>query len=135
MQGPLISTSTRTAALQLAVVVSIVLHAVFGSVAWVIHEPLAHPKDELVDIEIAPLAPKAEALPAEVARAPEEGSAATRDEVDPAATAVPVPPEPGEGFAIDAGVDAPPDAAPDAPPDAAPDARPDAPVDAGFVTA
>lgn len=95
---------------------------------WVVHPTRARPEVEIVDIEIAPIAPKAEALPAEVARAAED-LAGARDEVDPAqaASTIPTPSEEEPaGSAIDAGV---PDAPPDAPFDAPPDASPDAPID------
>ncbi|MGE3763466.1 MAG: hypothetical protein AB7L94_14495 [Kofleriaceae bacterium] len=131
MQGPLISTSATV--LQRAVLISVVLHALFGAVMWVVHPSRAKPDSELIDIEIAPIAPKAEALPAEVARTPEEDLAGAPDDTDPstAASNVPTPPENDpSGFAIDAGIDAPPDAAPDAPVDAAIDAPADAPIDA-----
>lgn len=129
MQGPLISTSATV--LQRAVLVSIVLHAIFGSAMWVVHPSRAKPEAELVDIELAPVAPKAEALPAEVARDQEDLDGKV-DETDPskAASTIPTPPEESSGYAVDAGIDAPPDAPPDATPDAPVDAKPDAPVDA-----
>jgi hypothetical protein len=149
VQGPLISTSataTSGVVIQRAVLVSLVLHALFGSFMSFVQPSRAKPDAELVDIEMAPIAPKAEALPAEVARAPED-LAGARDETDPAnaASTIPAPPEDDtSGFATDAGVDAPPDAPVDAPPDApldpastdallvdaSPDATPDAMIDA-----
>ena len=117
-----------------ALYISLVLHVVV--VAAVVHwlKPSEEHHVELVDIEVAPAAPKAEALPAEVARQVEqaeedhaaEAAAAAAAERDHLAT------EPGEG-ASDAGVDAAPiDAAPidAAPVDAALVARADAGRDA-----
>lgn len=121
---------------------SVLLHVVLGLAAWWVIDPTSRTTTEVVDIEVAPPPPIAEALPAEVARPPEAMPAAGADQVDPASTA----PTPGEGYALDAGVDAPPDAAPDAPPvdapvdarprrDAAPDAPADAPPDAAPLVA
>jgi len=119
--------------LQRALVASLAVH-VLALGAWIgVFSPTSQREIELVDIEMAPPPPKAEALPAEVAKPPEQDQGAKTDESEPASTA---PSEPGEHVA-DAGIDAPPDAAIDAPidarpkrPDAAVDAAPDAPVDA-----
>ncbi len=87
-----------------------VLHAVLAGVgAWTL-EPAQKATEELVDIEIAPPPPPAEALPAEVARVPEPDPVASTDPASPPAPE----PEPSEGLA-DAGVDAPIDAPVDAP--------------------
>ena len=111
-----------------AIVISALIHVVALLVGWWALEPRERREVELVDIEVAPPPPKAEALPAEVARAQEQlPPTGEPDE--------PLPPEPGGDVAIDAGIDAPPDAAPDAHPDApidaAPDAAPAPPTDAG----
>ncbi|MBA3393779.1 MAG: hypothetical protein H0T89_14115 [Deltaproteobacteria bacterium] len=107
---------------------SVLLHAVALVVALLVFDPTERSRTELVDIEMAPLPPEVEALPAEVARPPEQDTAAQPDDTTAANTV----PGPGE-IVVDAGVDAP--APPDAPPDAAIDAprkrRPDAAVDAG----
>ncbi|MDX2090358.1 MAG: hypothetical protein SFX73_21045 [Kofleriaceae bacterium] len=106
-------------------------HVALVCAVWAFHDRDTTRDPELVDIEVAPPPPEVEALPAEVAKLPEEDLTGTRGEVDPA-SAVPPPPPPSEGYTVDAGVDALVDAAPDAPIDApidAPrDARPDAPT-------
>ena len=121
MQAPLIP--SELPALRRGLMVSLLLHLVLGTLAVFVFKPPHHVDTELVDIEVAPLPPKAEALPAEVAKPPDQPPAAGSDDVAAAST---TPPPPAETLAIDAGVDAPPDAAPDAPPDAPPDAKPDA---------
>jgi len=132
VQDPLLPTSATV--LSRAVLISVLLHAIFGSVMWVVRPTHASSDTELIDIELAPVAPKAEALPAEVAQAEEELTGKA-DETDPTkASTAPTPPEEPTGYAVDAGIDAPPDAAPDAAIDAAPDApidaKPEAPIDA-----
>jgi len=89
-----------------ALAVSFALHVIVAIAWWWFAQPHAHREVELVDIEMAPPPPKAEALPAEVARPP-EAPAPTEEQ---AATA----PEQheDEALAIDAGIDAPIDAAP-----------------------
>ena len=105
---------------------SLALHAVAAILAWTIG-PAQVLDPELVDIEVAPPPPRPEALPAEVAKPPDQGLTGHEPEApDPAH---PLPDQPGWGM-IDAGSDAAPDARPDAPIDARPDARPDAPIDA-----
>jgi len=110
-----------TAWLSRAVVVSLLAHLVLLVVVvkW-LHRDEQH-EVELVDIEVAPPPPVAEALPAEVARQLEQAAEDKAKEAAAAAAASePEQKEPGEGAVIDAGVDAPPDAAIDAaPPDAA----------------
>ncbi|HUS32987.1 MAG TPA: hypothetical protein VMZ53_31005 [Kofleriaceae bacterium] len=88
--------------------VSAFLHVVVVAVWWFAHRP-KEPEKEYVDIEMAPAPPKAEALPAEVAKPPESSPAAT--------TPTPPGPEPSAGAhddegGIDAGIDAPIDAPP-----------------------
>ncbi len=125
MQAPLIPTDLPAGRRALAV--SVLLHILLGAVAAVLVKPIDRVETELVDIEVAPLPPIAEALPAEVARPPEETPPPGTDRIDPAST---VPEPPPEAFAVDAGVDAPPDAPPDAPVDAAPKRKRDAGIDA-----
>jgi len=111
-----------------ALAISVVLHAAVGVLGWATLDD-ARPPTELVDIELAPPPPEVEALPAEVARLPEQDLAGPTDPGAAASTT----PEPGEGVLVDAGVDAPPDAAPI---DAAPKPRrPDAGVDAAELVA
>ncbi len=105
--------------------VSVLLHATAALVAWWAVASTRQVETTLVDIEVAPPPPKAEALPAEVARLQEQAEAAARDEAK-RASEVPAPSEGG----LDAGVDAPIDAPADAPADAR-RRRPDAGVDAG----
>jgi len=106
---------------------SLALHAVAAILAWWTIGPAQVTSAELVDIEVAPPPPRPEALPAEVAKPPDQGLAGHEPEAqDPANT---LPDSPGWGM-IDAGIDAAPDAAIDAAIDARPDARPDARIDA-----
>ncbi len=112
---------------------SAVLHALGLAAAMWLGSPRDDHDKELVDIELAPPPPKAEALPAEVAKPPEAAQASHPSEPLPA----PPEPKPDEGGAVDAGIDAPIDAPPDAPkkkqrPDAATEmvAEADAGVDA-----
>lgn len=122
-------------ALRRGVMVSVLLHAVVLVTGALVFDG-AEPAPEIVDIEVAPPPPEAEALPAEVARKLDEAMAATQALLDKAAAEQQATVPDGEAFAIDAGVpDAPPDTPPEAPPDAAidaakPDAKPDAPPDA-----
>ncbi len=106
------------------------LHLLGTLVWWVTVRPVEHREVQLVDIEMAPPPPKAEALPEEVAKPPESAPEAPTQ-----ASGQPETPEPPEEDALaarDAGVDAPVDAAADAPTDARPKrTRPDAGVDAG----
>ncbi|MGE0870005.1 MAG: hypothetical protein AB7P03_15685 [Kofleriaceae bacterium] len=111
MQPPLLPTGVNL--LRRALAVSLVLHLVIGLIGALSIPSAQHAELELVDIEVAPPPPEAEALPPEVARPPEEDHAASQ----PDEPAIPAPPEPGDGPA-DAGVDGPRDAPPDAPPDA-----------------
>ncbi|HSN27737.1 MAG TPA: hypothetical protein VLT45_15705, partial [Kofleriaceae bacterium] len=111
-----------------AVLVSALLHVVAAIVLWLVAKPAA-PEPEVVDIELAPPPPQAEALPEEVARPPStDPGAGAHDE--------PTPSEPtathddSEGAPVDAGIDAPVDAAIDAAPRKRPDAAVDAAVDA-----
>ncbi|HET9992685.1 MAG TPA: hypothetical protein VFQ65_29325, partial [Kofleriaceae bacterium] len=95
-----------------ALVVSLIVHLVVLAVVvrW-LHRDEEH-EVELVDIEVAPPPPIAEALPEEVARQIEQAAA---ERASAAAGSEPAPKEPGEGATvIDAGIDAPPDAPPDA---------------------
>ena len=110
--------------LRRALFLSMALHAVAATIAWLTIAPAREAEPELVDIEVAPPPPKPEALPPELERAKEPELHA--DEVPPAEPASTAPTPPGEG-ALDAGVDAPVDARPDARPDARLDARLDAP--------
>jgi len=106
--------STGTPWLRRALVVSVIVHAVGIAVGrWALTPTETH-EVSLVDIEVAPEAPKAEALPAEIEKKPEVVAAATEQKQEEP------PPEP-VGEAVDAGVDAAPDARrkPDAAVDAA----------------
>ncbi len=104
--------STGASWLSRGLAIAVVAHAlmVAASVHW-LNQNDKH-EVELVDIEMAPPPPVAEALPEEVARQAEQtkaelaAAAATKDEPT-------TPTEKGEGV-VDAGVDAAPDAAPDA---------------------
>ena len=117
VQLPLISTGTPW--LRRALVASAIVHLVIGGGGvWLSRDHETH-EVELVDIEVAPEAPKAEALPEEIVRAQEKDLADSHDD-EPASA----PPLPGDGVAEDAGV-------PDATIDAMIDARPDAMIDAG----
>src|SRR5205823_11525060 len=61
-----------------AIALSIVAHAIVGALGrWAL--PGSAPDDEVIDIEIAPEAPKVEALPEEHERPAEQGSAAHDD--------------------------------------------------------
>lgn len=105
-----------------AVVMSALLHAVIVAVWYVAVHKSKEREVQLVDIEVAPPPPKAEALTAEVARPPEASSAAA-----PASAATEVPEqgtEPTDVALVDAGV-------PDAPPPKKRKRRPDAGLDAG----
>ena len=116
--------STGASWLARAVVVSALLHVVVALAWWLVRADDKR-EVELVDIELAPPPPKAEALPAEIAKQPESAPAAQAQADEPV-----LPNEPGEDMALgDAGVDAPVDA----PSDAAPrkKRRADAGVDAG----
>ena len=116
VQLPLISTGTPW--LRRALVASAIVHLmIVGGGSWLSRDHETH-EVELVDIEVAPEAPKAEALPEEIVRAQEKELADSHAD-EPASA----PPMPGEGIAEDAGV-------PDATIDAAPDATPDASIDA-----
>lgn len=99
--------STGASWLVRAVAVSLVLHAVVA-VAWWLAARHEDREVELVDIELAPAPPKAEALPEEVAKPPEQVAAAAAT----AAATEPAGPNEDDVAAIDAGVDAPVDAAP-----------------------
>lgn len=122
---------TGTPWLSRAVGVSIVAHVVVAILWWMTVAHSERRAPELVDIEIAPEPPKAEALPAEVAKPPESApeAAAAAAAQEPTTE----PSEPDDGLALrDAGVDAPVDAGVDAPVDARPKrAKPDAGPDAG----
>jgi len=108
---------------------SLALHAVAAIFAWWTIGPAQVTDPELVDIEVAPPPPKPEALPAEVAKPPDQHLAGHEPEsLDPANT----PPDQPGWRMIDAGIDAAPDAAIDARPDARPDAKPDAKIDAAI---
>ncbi|HEY5950485.1 MAG TPA: hypothetical protein VIV40_33570 [Kofleriaceae bacterium] len=94
---------------------------------WLVAKPADDREVELVDIELAPPPPKAEALPAEIAKRAEQEAAA-------AAAAASEQNEDHEELAlIDAGVDAPPDAPDDAP--RKKKKRPDAGIDAELMVA
>lgn len=112
-------------------VVSVALHAAAAALASWLIVPARAADTELVDIEIAPPPPLPEALPPEVAKAPERDLAHSDEPApEPESTA---PNPPGEGVVdagVDAAIDARPDAAIDAAPDAKPDAKPDATIDA-----
>src|SRR5688500_228558 len=102
-----------------AVVVSAVVHALVAGVWWAAQDD--DEQVQLVDIELAPPPPKAEALPAEVAKPPAGSPEALAQQN--------LPEQPNEDFgASDAGV---PDASIDAPVDAPKKRRkPDAGIDA-----
>lgn len=110
-----------------AIVLSALAHAAALIAGWWAFDPDDPRRVELVDIEVAPPAPPAEALPAEVARAAEPLAPPADEPEAPA----PPPEEPAGEVPIDAGIDAPIDAGLDAPPDAGLDAPIDAPPDAG----
>ena len=125
--------STGESWLARALAVSLALHAVVAVVWKAIDHTSDDSEVQLVDIEIAPPPPKAEALPAEIAKPSEQSAAAT------AAAADDTPgDEPDELALVDAGVDAPIDAPIDAPrkkkrPDAAVDPLVAEADDAGFM--
>jgi len=118
--------SPRGSPLLLAVLVSLVVHVVFGAVIRVsADDDDAEPAVSLVDIEIAPIAPPAEPLGPDVPAPPAE-EVASRDEIvppEPAPPPEPPPPKEDDRFARDAGV-----------PDAAPPPEPE-PADAGVAVA
>jgi hypothetical protein len=102
--------STGTSWLTRAIFVSTFLHVIVAVVWWQLRAPDDDTTRTTVDIELAPPPPKVEALPEEVAKAPQSAPAAqqtggTENE----------PEDDGLG-PIDAGVDAPVDAPIDAPP-------------------
>src|SRR5690349_20269390 len=68
--------STGASWLARAVAVSVVLHVVVAVAWWLVAKPSEQSEVELVDIELAPPPPKAEALPAEIAKRAEETAAA-----------------------------------------------------------
>src|SRR3569623_2336383 len=112
-----------------AVLVSALLHVVLAIGLWFVAKPAA-PEPELVDIELAPPPPNAEALPEEVAKPPAtDPGAGAHDE----AAAEDRASHEEEGAPIDAGIAAPVDAAVDAPLDAAKRRRPDAAADAALA--
>ncbi|HEX7703924.1 MAG TPA: hypothetical protein VF403_24450 [Kofleriaceae bacterium] len=98
-----------------ALYISLVLHVALVAVAMHWLNPSEEHEVELVDIEVAPPPPIAEALPAEVARQIEQAEEdhAAEEAAAAAAADKAQPNEPGLG-AADAGVDAPIDAPPDA---------------------
>jgi hypothetical protein len=99
---------------------SVLLHGAVGLAAWWAIDPQHRAEVELIDIEVAPPAPRAEALPAEQRR--REEALAQQQQAQEAEE---------RGVAMhDAGVDAPIDAPPDAP-RRKPDAAVDAAIDAG----
>ncbi|MDQ3368942.1 MAG: hypothetical protein M3680_26250, partial [Myxococcota bacterium] len=73
-----------------ALVLSAVLHLAAGGLGWLTLDGRDARRTELVDIELAPPPPEVEALPAEVARPPEEDLTARADE-----SAASTPPGPG----------------------------------------
>ncbi len=132
VQVPLYSTGATW--LRRAVVVSVVLHALAGLIAW---KTIGTPDTDVseIDIEMAPPPPKAEALPAEVAKLPEQDRTGMKPLPSEGADEASTAPGHDEGLGmVDAGVDAAidtrADAAIDARPDAAIDARVDAAIDA-----
>jgi hypothetical protein len=112
-----------------ALAVSVVLHALVVAVVVAVGSAQKHHEVELVDIEIAPPPPKAEALPEEKIRkqapAAETEKASTQPEEQPKE----------ESALVDAGVDAPIDAPPDAARKRKPDAAVVAEADAGEADA
>jgi hypothetical protein len=97
----------------LAVVLSVVLHV---GVLVFLRVAVSHERKRtvtVIDIDVAPMAPKAEALPPEEPVQPEEPAAAATDETAAGENDVPEPPEAtGEGMGgVDAGVEM--DAAPE----------------------
>lgn len=119
---------TQRSSLRRALAVSVVLHAIAAALAWWSVDGTRGVARDTVDIELAPVAPAPEALPAEVAKRPEPPRPA---EQVPAAAALPGSQEEAAVAPVDAGVDAPVDAPVDARPKRIPrDAAIDAPVDA-----
>ena len=118
-----------------AIVLSTLAHALVALVAWWLLDPTDHRQVELVDIEVAPPPPPAEALPEEQVR--EQESLAARTEDSPGTAPDPAgEPAPGSsGYALDAGIDAAPDAGIDAAIHAGLDAPLDAVTDAAMYTA
>jgi len=111
--------------------VSVALHLVIAMVWWLTVRPEEKRETVTVDIEMAPEPPKAEALPAEVAKPPESAPEAPQEST---ATTPPEEAHDDEALALhDAGVDAAPDAAVDAGVKKKP--RPDAGIDAGIDAA
>jgi hypothetical protein len=106
--------STGASWLFRALAVSVVLHAVVAVAWWLTMRSDEQSEVELVDIEVAPEPPKAEALPAEIARPPEPSPEALASAANPPEA----PAGNDEGGLADAGVDAPVDASTDAPVDA-----------------
>ena len=96
--------STGMSWLARAVAVSAVLHVVVAVAWWLMVRPSDHTEVALVDIEMAPPPPKAEALPAEVAKPPEQVAA----QQAAAAANEPQGPSEDEMALVDAGVDAAP---------------------------
>lgn len=128
---------TGSSWLRRALIASVLLHVIAAMIASKTIAP-ASVRLEDVDIEVAPMAPKAEALPAEVAKLPDEDEAALRgthaagasqpDEATDTSGVAPGPDGPADAAIADA---APLDSAVDAmKPDAA---KPDAAIDAPLV--
>jgi hypothetical protein len=115
----------QSAPIRRAIVWSVLAHAVIGLAGWWALDPKQRTETEVVDIEMAPPPPKAEALPPEEVRKQEEAKAAGDE-----GAKEPEPKEKGD-YAVDAGIDAPVDA----PVDARPDVRPDAAIDASPIDA
>ena len=122
MQPPAIP----TAPIRQGLALSLVLHVLVAVIAWFAVAPPERSPIEVVDIEVAPAAPQAEALGAERKRLPDDEPPAKEE------AATPDVPTPGEGLgAVDAGVDAPIDA----PPRRKPPRRADAGIDAAEMMA
>src|SRR5262245_35625435 len=112
--------STGTSWLARAVAVSFILHVATAAM-WYALSKKGEREVELVDIEVAPAPPKAEALPAETAKRPEQTAAASSGTENQ-----PDEPNEDEQATVDAGIDA----AVDAPGDAPRKKKPDASIDA-----
>ncbi|HWU87896.1 MAG TPA: hypothetical protein VN253_11505, partial [Kofleriaceae bacterium] len=115
----------QSASIRRALAWSMLGHAVVALVGWWALDPAPRAEVEVVDIEVAPPPPKAEALPAEQAKPPEQLAGRANEDEAPEP-----PPKPEGDYAVDAAIDAPP------PPDAAIDAAipppaVDAAIDAG----
>lgn len=116
-----------------ALVISAMLHGLAWAIGALTTSGQWRAKQvEMVDIELAPVAPKAETLPQEkppISEPAPVAASATKEQAQKEKE------EDGVAVAIDAGVDAMPDAMPDAPPKKKkkpkPDAGPDAGIDAG----